>query len=64
MKRVTIELSDAQFALLKDRAEETLRAIPGLGTWSVEEQARALLLHDLRRLCEEWPMPRNLEAAA
>lgn len=64
MKRVTIELSDAQYLLLQDRAAETLRAVPGLGTWSVEEQARALMLHELRRLCEEWPTPKNVEAEA
>lgn len=64
MKHVTIELSDAQFLLLQDRAEETLRAVPGLGTWSVEEQARALMLHELRRLYKQQPAPRNVEAAA
>lgn len=48
MKRVTIELSDAQFALLQSVAADT-RRICSLLDWTIGEEARYRLLGALHR---------------
>lgn len=65
MRRVTIELSDAQFALLKAVAANT-RAVGHIPDWTIEEEARFCLMQELRRSAgtDEHAPARATEAAA
>lgn len=65
MKRVTIELSDGQFALLQSVAGDT-RRICNLLDWTIEEEARYRLIGALRRaaVADEVAPSRVIEAEA